>query len=103
MTKQQIIEYLAKNKKVEGMFTALNLNIEDADYKDLIQDLYLDLLNKDETLLQQLYNKDEFDYFIYRMISNNVRSKTSPFYKTYIKTKQFEDITTLYDQADKED
>lgn len=84
MDKHGIIGELAKNKTVEEIIT--NVGGEDyLDADDLAQDLYLDLLSKDDELIQKLYQENTLKFFISRMVVNNIRSKNSPFFYRYKK------------------
>lgn len=71
---------------------------------DLIQDIYLSLLQKNEELIIDLYNKKELKYFILIMLRNNILSKNSPFYSHYIKWEQRRsDIDAILLQDDNTD
>ena len=95
-TKAEIIENLAKQQVVEDII--LNIVGEiGADEQDLIQDIYLDLLNKDEEKITSMNDK-ELRYFIARMAVNNIASKTSPYYYKYKKNTRY---TTLEEIQDK--
>lgn len=75
-----IIALLAKQRVIEQLVQSLT----QSPYKDdLCQDLYIDLLNKDENLITGMYYRGELLYFIRRMVSNNINSTTSPFYQKY--------------------
>lgn len=82
MTKYEIIEELAKNKVVEEIAnnTAKNSfpNIE-----DFVNDIYLELLEKPEDKIQQLYEKKQIKFFISRMVTNNLFSANSRYYYKY--------------------
>ena len=52
---------------------------------DLSQEIYLDLLSKDEEKIINLYETNQLRFFIVRMILNNLFSKNSPFYQTFKK------------------
>lgn len=82
-TKNEIIEEIARNKTIEGIISNL-VAVED-DEKDLIQDLYLDLLQKDEELITHLYETNELKFFITRACINQIRSKNSPYFYKYKK------------------
>lgn len=64
--------------------------------EDLAQDIYVDLMNKPDDLIAELYKKDEISYYVARMISNNIYSKSSPYYKRY---KKLSLISDSYDQT----
>ena len=75
-----IVALLAKQRVIEQLVQSLT----QSPYKDdLCQDLYIDLLNKDENLIIGMYYRGELLYFIRRMVSNNINSTTSPFYQKY--------------------
>ena len=50
MNKHEIIEQLAKDKVVEGIID--NINNKDPDLEDLKQDIYVELLLKDDQLIE---------------------------------------------------
>lgn len=86
MNKYEAISDIAKEGVVERL--AKKYNISSPYIKDLCQDLYIELLNKDEKLIVGLYERNEIEYYIRKMISNNVNSTTSPFYKNYEKFRK---------------
>lgn len=53
--------------------------------KDLSQEIYLDLLSKDEEKIVNLYETNQLRFFIVRMIMNNLFSKNSPYYQVFRK------------------
>lgn len=89
MKKCDIIEKIAKSKLVERLVKTYGLSTPY--YKDLCQDIYIDLINKKESLIVSLYESNEFEYYIRKMIKNNVNSTTSPFYKNYEKFRKTTD------------
>lgn len=86
LTKRQTIDILASNKVIEKLVKRHNFSSPYC--KDLCQDLYIELLNKDENLIVGLYERNEIEYYIRKMISNNINSSTSPFYKNYEKFRK---------------
>lgn len=89
MTKSSVITILANNKVIEKLMKKYNFS---SPYiKDLCQDLYIELLNKEDKLIVGLYERNEIEYYIRKMISNNVNSVTSPFYKNYEKFRKTTD------------
>lgn len=77
------IDYIIENKIVENLIDAYN--IPDTYKDDLIQEIYLIILQYDTNTLQQLYEKKQLKYYIAKIITNQFFSKTSSFYKTYKK------------------
>lgn len=47
---------------------------------DLVQEIYLDLLQKDDEKIVKLYQSNQIRYFITRIAINNLHSKNSPFW-----------------------
>lgn len=88
-TKHQIIDDLAKHKVIERLAKQYNFSSPYID--DLSQDLYIELLNKEDKLIVGLYERNEIEYYIRKMISNNLNSTTSPFYKKYDKFRKITD------------
>lgn len=64
------------------------------DLDDLEQDLYLALLKKDNKVLNHLIeNENELKYYLAKMVTNQIKSKSSPYqteYKRYHKKKSDE-------------
>lgn len=86
LTKRQTIDILARNKVIERLMRKYSFSSPYC--KDLCQDLYIELLNKEESLIVGLYERNEIEYYIRKMISNNINSSTSPFYKNYEKFRK---------------
>lgn len=51
--------------------------------KDLAQDIYIVLMEKPASVILELYDKGELNYYLCGIITNQLVSKTSPYYKTY--------------------
>ena len=98
MNKQEIIQEISKDKVVEEI--VYNIGSKgDEDLKDLIQDIYINLLEKEDSLIETLYNTNQLKYFIIRMVVNNIHSKNSPYYTKYKKDKINKvKIEELYDK-----
>ena len=96
MTKYEVINIIAKEHLVERIVNKLlssSKNPFDCP-EDLIQDIYLLLLQKDDDLIVNLYNKDEIGFYLLKIARNQLLSKNSPYYTKYIKFKaQSDDIT----------
>ena len=86
MDKQEIIQEISKQKIVEEIVYNIG-DRGDEDLKDLIQDIYINLLEKEDNLIETLYNTNQLKYFIIRMVVNNIHSKNSPYYTKYKKDK----------------
>lgn len=87
MTKYEIIDELSKNATVEKIVNKLVSSSKNRfDFPDdLIQDIYVLLLEKDEDLIVNLYNKGELGFYLLKVVRNQLLSKNSPYYTKYIK------------------
>ena len=87
MTKYEVVDIIAKEHLVEKIvYKLLPCSKNPFDYpQDLIQDIYLILLNSDENLIVALYNKGELGFYILRIVRNQLLSKNSPYYQKYIR------------------
>ena len=98
MNKQEIIQEISKDKVVEEI--VYNIGSKgDEDLKDLIQDIYINLLEKEDSLIETLYSTNQLKFYIIRMVVNNIHSKNSPYYTKYKKDKINKvKIEELYDK-----
>ena len=98
MDKYSIIDEISKNKIVEEIVYNIGSK-DDEDLKDLIQDIYINLLEKEDNLIETLYNTNQLKFYIIRMVVNNIHSKNSPYYTKYKKDKINKvKIEELYDK-----
>ena len=88
MNKQTIIETLAKERRVEALVENIAHHSLTADLKDLCQMVYLILLEYDESKLQDLWENDQMNFFLARIILNQYRSSNSPFHSIYRKYQE---------------
>ena len=96
MTKYEIIDELSKNATVEKIVNKLVSSSKNRfDFPDdLIQDIYVLLLEKDEDLIVNLYNKGELGFYLLKVVRNQLLSKNSPYYTKYIKFRAVSDDIT---------
>ena len=98
MTKNEIIEIIAKERLVEQICSNIAKSSDDL-LNDLVQEIYLDLLQKDEDKIVKLYESNQIRFFVVRMVTNNLFSKNSPFYQTFKKNANLTvDIDSLKDK-----
>ena len=96
MTKNDVIEELSKDGVVEKIvFKLLSSSKNRFDFPDdLIQDIYLLLLEKEDELVISLYNKNQLGFYLLKIARNQLLSKNSPYYTKYIKFRaQSDDIS----------
>jgi hypothetical protein len=87
MTKYEIIDELSKDSTVEKIIYKLlpaSKNRFDCP-EDLIQDIYVLLLEKDDKLIIDLYNKGELGFYLLKIAKNQLLSANSPYFYLYIK------------------
>lgn len=72
-----------KKRVVEEMIKNMNINTPYND--DLVQEVYLILLEYDRDKIEQMIKNKQINFFISRIIMNQVFSCTSEFHKKYIK------------------
>ena len=89
-TNAQIINEIANGGLVEEIIQGVSYSkFENTEnLKDLTQDIYLQLLQMRTDKLNDLYCKNQLRYWITRIITNNIHSKTSPYYYQYKKTQR---------------
>ena len=96
MTKYEVINIIAREHLVEKIVNKLlssSKNPFDCP-EDLIQDIYLLLLQKDDDLIVNLYNKDEIGFYLLKIAKNQLLSANSPYFYKYIKFRvQSDDIS----------
>ncbi len=87
MTKYEIIDKLARQNEIEKIvykMVGTSKNPLDAP-KDLIQDIYIILLEKDPQVIEDLYNNNELGFYILRICRNQIFSCNSPYYYNYVR------------------
>ena len=85
---RSIIDKIAKDGVLDEIVNNVAKNVKDEDLKDLKQDIYITLLEKDEELLEKIYERGQINYLLTRIVVNNINSKTSRFYYLYKKNNQ---------------
>ena len=96
MTKSDVLDIIAREHLVDRIVNKLlssSKNPFDCP-EDLIQDIYLLLLQKDDDLIVNLYNKGELGYYILKVARNQLLSVNSPYYQKYIRFQSHNDDIT---------
>lgn len=97
-SKFEIIEELAKKKTIEEIINNVAQNPQEDTLKDLSQLLYEDLLMKDEKKIVQLYETEQLQFFITRMVLNSINSKTSRYYYLFSRFNKNTQQLDIYDE-----
>lgn len=94
--KYEIIEELAERGAIEEIIGNVAYNPNEDTLKDLAQMLYEDLLNKPSEKIIKLYDNNQLQYFITRMVLNSINSKTSRFYYAFaIHNNKTQELNTI--------
>ena len=96
MTKYDVVDIIAREHLVDRIVNKLlssSKNPFDCP-EDLIQEIYLLLLQKDDDLIVNLYNKDEIGFYLLKIARNQLLSKNSPYYQKYIRFQSNSDDIT---------
>lgn len=84
MTKWEIVDTIAREGRVEEFIRNVARTSSLApDLRDLAQMVYLAVLTYDEDKVIDLWEHDEIDFFLVRIILNQYRSKDSPWRDTF--------------------
>ena len=96
MTKSDVLDIIAREHLVDRIVNKLlssSKNPFDCP-EDLVQEIYLLLLQKDDDLIVNLYNKGELGYYILKVVRNQLLSTNSPYYQKYIRFQAISDDIT---------
>lgn len=102
MDKMSIISEIAKKKVVETMVKNVTYKPLNDDTKDLVQMVYLILLEYDEEKLKDLWLNNQINFFLARIIINQFRSKNSPFHTIFRKFQERSTDITGMDWIDED-
>lgn len=86
--KMTIIETLANQRRVEALVENIAHHSLTADLKDLCQMVYVILLEYDEEKLLDLWENEQMNFFLARIIINQYRSSNSPFHTIFRKFQE---------------
>lgn len=88
MNKVEIVGRIASEKMVEQMVQNIAHQSLSADLKDLVQMIYLILLEYDEEKIVDLWEHQQMQFFLARIIINQYRSSNSPFHTIFRKFQE---------------
>lgn len=94
-TKVEIIETLARERRVETMVENIAHQSLSSDLKDLCQMVYVILLEYEEKKLQDLWEHNQMNFFLARIIVNQYRSSNSPFHFLFRKYRLMVDESIM--------
>lgn len=101
MNRTEIVEALAREKRVEQMVQSIAHQSMSANLKDLSQMVYMILLQYDEEKLIDLWENEQINFFLARVIVKQYRSNNSPFYALFRRyEKRIDESASLTDYED---
>ena len=84
MTREQIVEEIAKGRTVERLCMSVTHSpTMTQNLSDLVQSIYLVLLEYDREKVEDMWESGSLGFFIVNVIKRQWFSKNSPYYKTY--------------------
>ena len=95
--KKDIIGKLANKKVVEQIIANITNDNDDDTLKDLAEMIYVWLMEDDEDKIESMYQNNQLNYYITRIVINNLHSKNSRYYYLFKKPEQHNDIRDLID------
>ena len=81
MTVREVVERVAKEGWVEECIKTVSGGVWRSEYSDLVQDILIELL--DQTKIVDWYKKGQLEFYIMRVVRNNLQSCTSRFFYRY--------------------
>lgn len=78
---RMIVELIVKRNLLDNIIKQVTNNSGDPDLYDLRQDLLFSLLVDDK--LSTIYENNQLNFYLARIVMNNIASKTSPYYRIY--------------------
>lgn len=97
-TKDEIVGLMAKQRYIEDIIINITGEIG-MNEKDLAQDLYVSLLEKDEEKIVKMWENGDIRWFVTRMVVNNIKSVNSRFYYQYLKDTNYIPINEIMDKV----
>lgn len=79
----KILDELERENIVRDI--CINMNVSPNDINDLVQEVYVILLEYRAEKIIELYNNKQLKYFLVGILKRQYHSNTSPFYKKYKK------------------
>lgn len=97
----ELIKDLAEHRQVEQMVENIARRSLTQDLRDLTQMVYIILLEYDEDKIIDLWEHDQMQYFLARIVINQYRSRNSTYHYAIRKCQQRSaDISEAYNIAD---
>lgn len=101
-SKSEIIAEISQDKKFKDMFYNVAGTGVWSDIPDLMQEVWLILLSKDEKKIQELYYNNQLYFYTIRIVCSQYKSTSSHFHQKYRKIRQncstIDDFHSLIDQ-----
>lgn len=90
MSRDEILTNLFKSNAVHNIIRNIDGNMSSYDRDDLASIVYESLLRKDEDFIIGLHGRGELPFYVIRILQNNIRSNTSPYFR---QIKKFDSLS----------
>ena len=91
---RKIVEQIVKSQMLSNIVKQITNNSSDDDLNDLMQDLLFSLLL--DAKLPGIYERGELNFYLARLVMNNIASVTSPFYRIYKRPRKVFEPMEVY-------
>ena len=104
MTRDEIIEIIAKEGRIEQMVKNIShKSVLSPDLKDLSQMVFLIVMEYSDSVIEDLWAKGEMNFFLVRIIMTQLHSPRSTYNYTFHHRRTIDaDISDIYEAYDKE-
>lgn len=100
-SKNEIVSEIYKSELIPTLCKNMGVKQNDAD--DLIQEIYMILLEYDDAKIKKMYEDNQLKFFLVRIITNQYFSCNSPYYKKYKKYYQLIDGNIINNECENEE
>lgn len=98
MDNREIVDAIARNNILDKIISNITDNgkvaKDESSLDDLKQDIYVSLLM--DVKLPRIYDEGHINFYLSRIVMNNICSSSSPYYRNYLKPRK---ITTTLDEG----
>lgn len=101
MDRKDIINEIYHSNLLNELFK--NMGIKQNDFEDLMQEIFIILLEYDEEKINKMYELKQLKWFIIKLIKNQYFSANSPYYKKYKKYYQLIDGNIINGECENEE
>ena len=101
MDRKDVVNEIYHSNLLNELFK--NMGIKDNDFEDLMQEIFIILLEYDKDKIMKMYEQKQLKWFIIKLIKNQYFSCNSPYYKKYKKYYQLVDGNIMNGDCENEE